>query len=187
MLKKIPAIILGHRILVLLGIVIMIVAGVWSASQLPVDVYPNLNAPVVSVVTENHGMAPEDIETLITFPVESSMNSLPYIKRVRSNSALGISLINLEFEYGTDIYFARQLVSEKLQLISPLLPEGTIPPFIGPISSMFADAFEFTIKGDDLFDIRDFAEWGLKPRLQTVQGVSNVINFGGFVKQYLAE
>ena len=184
MINKLIEYSLKNRTTIIILIIILIALGYKFFLELPVDVYPEMNAPIVNIVTENHGMAPEDIETLITFPIESSINSLPYIKRVRSNSALGISLINLEFEYGTDIYFARQLVSEKLQLISPLLPEGTIPPFIGPISSMFADAFEFTIKGDDLFDIRDFAEWGLKPRLQTVQGVSNVINFGGFVKQY---
>lgn len=152
--------------------------------ELPVDVYPDLNAPIVNVMTEHHGMAPEDIETLITFPLESSFNSLPYVNRVRSNSALGLSKISIEFEYGTNIYFARQLVSEKLQLVAPSLPEGTDPPFIGPISSMFADAIEFTLKGDDLFYVRDFAEWNLKPRLQTVPGVSTVINFGGFLKQY---
>ncbi|MDW7681769.1 MAG: efflux RND transporter permease subunit, partial [bacterium] len=109
---------------------------------------------------------------------------LPYVTRVRSNSALGYSKINIDFEYGTNIYFARQLVTEKLQMITPSLPEQIDPPFIGPISSMFADAIEFTIKGDDLFEVRDFAEWDLKPRLQTVGGVSNVINMGGFLKQY---
>jgi len=152
--------------------------------QLPVDVYPNLNFPVVTVVTENSGMPPQDIETLISFPIETSCNSIPHITRVRSVSALGISLVTVEFEQGIDIYFARQLVSEKLQLINPMLPEGTESPFIAPISSMFADAIEFTLKGDDLFEVRDFAEWHLKPRLQTLSGVSNVINFGGFLKQY---
>lgn len=148
------------------------------------DVYPDLNAPIVVVMTESHGMAPEDIETLITFPMETSFNSLPYVKRVRSSSTLGLSKINIEFEYGTDIYFARQLVTEKLQMITPILPDGIEPPFIGPISSMFADAIEFTIKGEDMFEARDFAEWNLKPRLQTVPGVSNVINLGGYLKQY---
>ncbi|MCK5738916.1 efflux RND transporter permease subunit, partial [bacterium] len=118
------------------------------------------------------------------FPLESTFNSLPHVRRVRSNSALGISLIHVEFEYGTNIYFARQLVSEKLQLTAGQMPEGTIPPFVGPISSMFADAIEFTISGENLYDSRDFAEWTLRPRLQTVPGVSNVINFGGLLKQY---
>ncbi|MFC1562875.1 efflux RND transporter permease subunit [candidate division KSB1 bacterium] len=185
MLKKIPDIILRNRILVLLGIVIMIVVGVWSAGQLPVDVYPNLNAPVVSVVTENHGMAPEEVETLITFPMETALNSLPYVNRVRSSSILGLSLIYIEFEYGTDIYFARQLVLEKLQTVAGKLPKGIEEPFLGPVSSMFADAVEFTITGaEDLYTLRDLAEWTIKPRLQTVPGVSNVINFGGFLKQY---
>ena len=175
---------LKNRIVIIIAVLILIGLGYKYFLELPVDVYPDLNAPVVTVVTENHGMAPEDIETLITFPIESSLNSLPYVNRIRSNSALGISIIHAEFEYGTDIYFARQLVSEKLQLITPLLPEDTVPPFIGPISSMFADAIEFTIEGEDLFYIRDFAEWNLKQRLQTIAGVSNVINFGGFLKQY---
>jgi len=175
---------LKNRIIVILAVLVIMGAGYKYFRELPVDVYPDLNAPIVNVITENHGMAPEDIETLLTFPLESSFNSLPYVNRVRSNSALGISKISIEFEYGTDIYFARQLVSEKLQLVAPSLPEGTEPPFIGPISSMFADAIEFTIKGDDLYFVRDFAEWNLKPRLQTVPGVSTVINFGGFLKQY---
>lgn len=185
MLNKIPDIVLRSRILVLLGIIILIVAGIWSLSRLPVDVYPNLNAPVVTVITENHGMAPEEIETLITFPLETAFNSLPYIKRVRSGSLLGLSLINVEFEYGTNIYFARQLVSEKLQTAAAKLPEGTEEPVLGPVSSMFADAVEFTVTGEeDLYTLRDLAEWTIKPRLQTVSGVSNVINFGGLLKQY---
>ncbi|MCP4726279.1 MAG: efflux RND transporter permease subunit, partial [bacterium] len=185
MLEKIPGIVLKNRILISIGIIIMIVVGIWSATTLPVDVYPNLNAPVVTVITEHHSMAPEEIETLITFPLETAFNSLPYVKRVRSGSMLGISLINIEFEYGIDIYKARQLVSEKLQLAAARLPEGVEDPILGPVSSMFADAVEFTISGsDDLFESRDFAEWTVKPRLQTVSGVSYVINFGGFLKQY---
>lgn len=185
MLEKIPDVVLRNRILILLGIAILIVAGIWSVTKLPVDVYPNLNAPIVTVVTEHHGMAPEEIETLITFPLETAFNSLPYVERVRSSSQLGISLINVEFEYGTSIYFARQLVSEKLQLAAARLPEGTEVPFMGPVSSMFADAVEFTVSGsDDLYELRDLAEWTIKPRLQTVPGVSYVVNFGGFLKQY---
>jgi len=185
MLEKIPDVVLRNRILILLGIAILIVAGVWSAARLPVDVYPNLNAPVVTVVTEHHGMAPEEIETLITFPLETAFNSLPYVKRVRSGSQLGISIVNVEFEYDTDIYAARQLVSEKLHTAVAELPEGTEEPFMGPVSSMFADAVEFTLSGsDDLYELRDLAEWTIKPRLQTVQGVSYVVNFGGFLRQY---
>ena len=173
-----------NRIVILILAIILIGVGLKFLAELPVDVYPDLNAPLVNVMTESPGMAPEDIETLITFPLESSFNSLPYVKRVRSNSTLGLSKITIEFEFGTDIYFARQLVTEKLQMIMPTLPEGIEPPFIGPISSMFADAIEFTIKGNDLFETRDFAEWNLKPRLQTVPGVSNVVILGGFLKQF---
>ena len=184
MINKIIEYSLKNKIVVLMGALILIGLGYKFFSELPVDVYPDLNAPIVVVMTESHGMAPEDIETLITFPMETSFNSLPYVKRVRSSSTLGLSKINIEFEYGTDIYFARQLVTEKLQMITPILPDGIEPPFIGPISSMFADAIEFTIKGEDMFEARDFAEWNLKPRLQTVSGVSNVINLGGYLKQY---
>jgi len=185
MIERIPDFIIKNRFLVIIFIVILIAVGIYSLIQMPVDVYPDLNAPVVTVVTENHGMAPEEIEVLITFPLETTFNSLPYVKRVRSSSLLGISLIHIEFEYGVDIYFARQLVSEKLQLAGSRLPEGTETPFMGPVSSMFADAVEFTIAGsDDLYFIRDFAEWTIKPRLQTVPGVSNVINFGGYLKQF---
>ncbi|MFC1563954.1 efflux RND transporter permease subunit, partial [candidate division KSB1 bacterium] len=185
MLEKIPGVVLKNRVLITIGIIILIIIGIWSALDLPVDVYPNLNAPVVTVVTEHHGMAPEEIETLITFPLETGFNSLPYVKRVRSSSMLGISLINVEFEYDTDIYKARQLVAEKLQLAAARLPAGVEDPFMGPVSSMFADAVEFTISGhEDLFETRDLAEWTVKPRLQTVQGVSYVVNFGGYLKQY---
>ena len=184
MINKLVEYSLKNRSVIIIGLMMLLAVGYLSLKKLPVDVYPDLNAPVVTVITENHGMAPEDVETLLTFPLESSFNSLQFVKRVRSTSALGISLINIEFEYGTEIYFARQLVSEKLQLISGTLPEDTEPPLIGPISSMFADAIEFTLEGDDLFAIRDYAEWTLKPRLQTVPGVSNIINFGGFLKQY---
>jgi len=186
MLQKIPDFVLRNRLLIILAIVILLVAGVWFALQLPVDVYPNLNAPVVTVIAENHGMAPEEIETLITFPLETALNSLPYVVHVRSSSMLGISLINVEFEYGTDIYFARQLVAEKLQLAEAQLPDGTEKPFMGPVSSMFADAIEFTITSDkdDLYALRDLAEWTIKPRMQTIPGVSYVVNFGGLLKQY---
>jgi len=184
MINKIIEYSVKNRIVIIISAVILLGIGYKIYIELPVDVYPDLNAPIVTVVTENRGMSPEDIETLITFPLESSFNSLPYVKRVRSNSALGISIIKIEFEYETNIYFARQLVSEKLQMINSILPENTKVPFIGPISSMFADAIEFTIKSNDLFEARDFAEWTLKPRLQTVRGVSNVINFGGYLKQY---
>ncbi len=185
MLEKIPGFVLKNRVLLSLALIIVIVIGIWSATKLAVDVYPNLNAPVVTVVTENHGMAPEEIESLITLPLETAFNSLPYIKRVRSNSLLGISLVFVEFEYGVDIYFARQLISEKMQLASARLPDGTEAPFLGPVSSMFADAVEITISGgEDLYEIRDLADWTIKQRLQTISGVSNVINFGGLIRQY---
>ncbi len=184
MINKLIEYSVKNKIVIIIVSFILIGVGMKFFFELSVDVYPNLNAPIVTVITESHGMAPEDIETLITFPLESSFNSLPYVKRVRSSSSLGLSKINIEFDYGIDIYFARQLVTEKLQMITPLLPEEIEPPFIGPISSMFADAIEFTIKGENLFEARDFAEWTLKPRLQTVPGVSNVINFGGYLKQY---
>ena len=175
---------LKNRIIVIMAAIVLIGVGIKIFADLAVDVYPNLNTPVVTVITESYGTAPEDVETLITFPLESSFNSLPYVTRVRSTSELGLSKIHVEFEFGTDIYFARQLVNEKLQMIEPLLPVGIEPPFIGPISSMFADAVEFTIKGEDLYEVRDFVEWNLKPRLQTVPGVSNVVALGGFLKQY---
>ena len=124
MINKIIEYSLKNKIVVLMGALILIGLGYKFFSELPVDVYPDLNAPIVVVMTESHGMAPEDIETLITFPMETSFNSLPYVKRVRSSSTLGLSKINIEFEYGTDIYFARQLVTEKLQMITPTLPAG---------------------------------------------------------------
>jgi cobalt-zinc-cadmium resistance protein CzcA len=184
MINKLIEKALDNRSIVVMGVIILLSAGFFLSQRLPVDVYPDLNAPVVTVITESPGMAPEDMETLVTFPLETALNSLPYIRRVRSTSALGYSKIHVEFEYGTDIYFARQLVTEKLQLIIPGLPEEVESPFMGPISSLFADAIEFTLSGEDLYQVRDFAEWNLKPRLQTIPGVSNVVNQGGFLKQF---
>ncbi|NQT26438.1 efflux RND transporter permease subunit [candidate division KSB1 bacterium] len=172
-----------NRVIIIILTLILFGLGIKSFIDLPVDVYPDLNAPVVNIMTESHGTAPEDVETLITFPVESAMRALPYVKRVRSNSTLGLSKVTVEFEYGTDIYFARQLVSEKLQMIAQSLPDESDAPFIGPISSMFADAIEFTIQGGNLYDMREFADWELKPRLQTVPGVSNVVTMGGLIRQ----
>ncbi len=123
MINKLIEYSVKNKIVIIIVSFILIGVGLKSFTELSVDVYPNLNAPIVTVITESHGMAPGDIETLITFPLESSFNSLPYVKRVRSSSSLGLSKITIVFDYGIDIYFARQLVTEKLQMITPLLPE----------------------------------------------------------------
>jgi len=176
MLERIPTVMLRNRPLVLIAALVLLAVGVWSARQLPVDVYPNLNAPVVTVVAEHHGMAPEEIEALVTFPLESAFNSLPHVIRVRSASLPGISLVYVDFDYGTDIYFARQLVAEKLQMAAARLPEGVEPPFMGPVSSMFADAVEFTLPvGDDPFEARDLAEWTIRMVEARTLGVFNAM------------
>lgn len=155
--------------------------------RIPKDIYPDLHAPLVKIITENPGMAPEDVERLISFPLESLLSGAPGVTRVRSESTTGDSVVTVEFDWGMDIYLARQIVSSKLELISGRLPLGTSPPILGPVSSRMGEVFEFAVIGEegiDPMDLRSVADWTIRPRLQGVPGVSSIINLGGFVRQY---
>jgi len=177
---------LKHRLLTILLVVLVSILGVIVYLQMPKDIYPDLNAPLVKIITENPGMAAEDVERLISFPLESLLNGAPHVTRVRSESTTGDSVVTVEFEWGMDIYLARQIVSSKLELISGRLPLGTTQPILGPVSSRMGEIFEFAVVGEETspIELRSIADWTIRYRLQGVQGVSFVINLGGFVKQF---
>jgi len=186
MIDRIIDFALKHRLLVVFLVALTSVWGVVVYNRLPKDIYPDLNAPLVKVITENPGMASEDVERLISFPLESLLAGEPHVTRVRSESTTGDSVVTVEFDWGTDIYLARQIVSSKLELIAGRLPLGTTQPILGPVSSRMGEVFEFAVVGEgtDPMDLRSVADWTIRYRLQGVPGVSFIINLGGFVKQF---
>ena len=175
---------LHNRLLVLIGAVALLVYGGLVAFRSPVDVFPDLTAPTVTILTESHGLAPEEVESLVTLPIESAMNGTAGVFRVRSNSAVGISIVFIEFSFETDIYRARQLVTEKLQQVR--LPVGISPPVLGPISSTMGEIMliSLTSKQTSPMELRSIADWVVRPRLLGVQGISQVTIIGGERKQY---
>jgi cobalt-zinc-cadmium resistance protein CzcA len=177
---------LKHRLLTVLLVGLVSIWGVIVYTQMPKDIYPDLNAPLVTIITENPGMASEDVERLISFPLESLLSGAPEVTKVRSESMTGSSVVTVEFDWGTDIYRARQIVSSKLELITGRLPIGTSPPILGPVSSRMGEVFEFSVTGEDVdpMELRSVADWTIRYRLQGVPGVSFIINLGGFVKQF---
>ncbi len=175
---------LRNRLLVVIASTVLLVYGCIVAFRAPVDVFPDLTAPTVTILTESHGLAPEEVESLVTLPIEYAVNGSAGVRRVRSNSALGISIVFVEFELGTDIYRARQLVTEKLQ--QARLPAGIQPPVLGPISSTMGEIMLISIKSEKTspMDLRSLADWVVRPRLLGLAGISQVMIIGGEVKQY---
>jgi len=186
MINKVIDFALGHRLLTVLLVVLLSIWGVIAYSRLPKDIYPDLNAPLVKIITENPGMPSEDVERLISFPLESLLSGAPHVTRVRSESTTGDSVVTVEFEWGMDIYLARQIVSSKLELIAGRLPLGTSAPILGPVSSRMGEVFEFAVVGDgaDPMELRSIADWTIRYRLQGVPGAAFIINLGGFIKQF---
>ncbi|MEE8348970.1 MAG: efflux RND transporter permease subunit, partial [Acidobacteriota bacterium] len=186
MLKALILWSLNNRLVVLVMAVLSLVVGIYLAFQLPVDVFPDLTAPRVTVITEAHNMAPEEVETLVTFPIETSVNGATSVRRVRSTSGIGISIVFVEFDWGTDIYRARQIVSEKLQLVIDSLPPDASAPIMAPISSVMGEIMLIAVTGpaERLMEMRTLADWTLRRRLLSVTGVSQVVPIGGEVRQY---
>jgi CzcA family heavy metal efflux pump len=184
MLNRIIQWSLNNRLLVVIGAVALLVYGGIVALRSPVDVFPDLTAPTVTILTESHGLAPEEVESLVTLPIESAMNGTAGVFRVRSNSAIGISIVFVEFNFGTDIYRARQLVTEKLQQVR--LPAGVTPPVLGPISSTMGEIMliSMTSRKTSAMELRSLADWVVRPRLLGVAGVSQVMVIGGERKQF---
>src|SRR5687768_10773888 len=171
---------------VLVLAVLLLGAGFWTATRMPVDVFPDLTAPTVTVITEAHGMAPSEVETQITFPVESALNGAAGVRRVRSSTAVGISVVWVEFEWGTDIQVARQVVSEKMSLVANELPPEVDRPILAPVSSIMGEILFISLTSEQHSptELRTVADTVIRRRLLSVAGVSQVTPIGGDVKQY---
>ena len=169
--------------------VLLLFGGIWTALDMPVDVFPDLTAPTVTILTEGHGMAPEEMESLVTFPLESAINGASNVRRVRSATALGITVVWVEFDWGTDIFLARQIVAEKLALVGGTLPPQVERPVLAPVSSIMGEILLFAISSDaqDPLALRTAADTVVRRRLLAVAGVSQVTPIGGerFARRYV--
>ena len=178
---------LANRLLVLIAAVVLMVYGAFTLTRTPVDVFPDLNKPTVTIMTEAGGMAAEEVEQLITFPLETTMNGLPGVESVRSTSSAGLSFLYVTFDWSVDIYRARQLVAERLSAMEEGLPPGLVPR-MGPISSIMGEIMQIAIPVDEkkisAMAVREYADWVLRPRLLAVPGVAQVIPIGGEVRQF---
>ena len=188
MWSKITEVSLKNRLLTLACMVVVVIIGFRMFQSAPIDVYPDINPPRITILTEAHGWSPEEMETLVTLPIESSMNGAPYVSRVRSSSAIGLSLVFVEFDWGMDVFLARQMVSERLQIVAPNLPEGVDAPIILPTSSLLGEIIEYALVDEtgefDEMEMRDLADWVVRYQLQSQGGIANVINIGGYAKQF---
>lgn len=186
MLNKIIQFSLHNRLVILVMAVLLLIGGCYTAATMEVDVFPDLNAPTVAVMTEAKGMAPEEVERLVTFPVETALNGATDVRRVRSSSTTGFSVVWVEFNWGTDIYRARQVVSEKLAAIGESLPASIGKPTLGPQSSILGEVMFIGLTSDSvsLLDLRTLADWNIRPRLLSTGGVAQVTVLGGDIKEY---
>ena len=186
MLNRIINFALVNRLLIVTISVLLIIFGTYTATQMEVDVFPDLTAPTVVVLTEAHGMAPEEVEKLVTFPIETSVNGATDVRRVRSSSSAGISIVWIEFEWGTDIYKARQIVNEKVTSVAEKLPVGVGNPTMAPQSSIMGEIMLISLTADSSsqIDLRTIADWTIRPRLLATGGVAQVVVIGGEYKQY---
>ncbi|NQU88452.1 MAG: efflux RND transporter permease subunit [Mariniphaga sp.] len=186
MLDKIIKFSLNNKLFVMISAFVIVAAGYYNASKMDVDVFPDLTAPTVVVMTDSHGMAAEEVERLVTFPIETAVNGATDVRRVRSNSSQGFSFVWVEFDWGTDIYQARQIVSEKLVTITGQMPIGIGQPTLAPQSSVMGEILFIGLQADStsMMDLRTIAEWNVQPVLLATNGVSQVTIIGGDYKQY---
>ena len=186
MLNKIIHYSLHNRLVVVCAAILLLIAGTYTAMHTEVDVFPDLNAPTVVIMTEANGMAAEEVEQLVTFPVETAVNGATGVRRVRSSSTNGFSVVWVEFDWGTDIYLARQIVSEKLAVVSESLPVNVGKPTLGPQSSILGEMLIVGLTADStsMLDLRTIADWTIRPRLLSTGGVAQVAVLGGDIKEY---
>ena len=192
MFEKLIKFSLQNRLIVLLSAIMLLLVGTYITIDLPVDVFPDLTAPTVTILTEAHGMAAEEVEILVTFPIEIAVNGATDVRRVRSSSAAGFSIVWVEFDWGTDIFIARQIVNEKIQIAAASLPKGVDNPVLAPISSIMGEIMLISLSIDENnnpqnlteMDLRTLANFEIRRRLLSINGVSQVIPIGGAVKQY---
>ena len=186
MLNKIIKYSLENRLLVMFLTLVLVVGGSYTASKVEVDVFPDLTAPSVAILTEAHGMATEDVEMMVTFPIETAVNGAPDVRRVRSTTTAGFSIVWVDFDWGMDTYRARQIVNEKLAIIRETLPEGSGDPILAPQSSIMGEIMLIVLQSDrlDPMTLRTIADWDVAPRLLAVNGVSQIITIGGDMKEY---
>ena len=185
MLNKIIKFSLNNKLLVMLAVILVVIGGLYSAKKIEVDVFPDLTMPTVVILTDAHNMAPEEVERLVTFPIETAVNGATNVRRVRSSSSQGFSFVWVEFDWGMDIYKARQVISEKMSLLSGQLPDGIVP-MLAPQSSVMGEIMFVGMQADStsMMDLRTLAEWIVKPAILATGGVSNVTIIGGDYKQY---
>ena len=186
MLKRIVEFSVRQKFVALSLVVLMAVGGIFSLRNIPINSIPDVTPVQVLVITKAGRYSPYDVEKLVSYPIETAMNGLPDVKEVRSISQFGLSAVTIVFEEGTDIYFARQMVSQRLQSIRGELPPGVSQPNLGPISTALGEIYQYTVKGQNysLTELREIQDWLIAPQLKTIQGVTEINSFGGFVKQY---
>jgi len=172
--------------LVLVGAVVLSMVGIYFARTMNVDVFPDLTAPTVTILTEAHGLESGEVEKLVSYQLETALNGSPDVRRIRSSSAAGISIVWVEFEWGTDIYRARQIVSERIPMVRENLPQGIGAPTMAPISSIMGEIMLLGVTSDSLtpMELRTLADWMIRPRIKAIGGIANVVVIGGDYKQY---